>query len=156
MFVFGLDLPVVEIYLVSSVITVFLLIIVVMLIRRMITFNKKLDELLREEHIVKKELHQTREGMQQTKAEADEQLRLMKVMVEEMSAIDRLAKIGDKEIQYIKRLVDEMNGLSEMKTREKGYIQKMDQLIEKFNRTYQRQIEKLTQINETLKKSKKK
>jgi len=72
------------------------------LFSRVWTLNKKLDELLKEEHEIKKELDQTKLELDQTKAEADEQLRLMKILVEEMSTLDKITKIGEKEIKYIK------------------------------------------------------
>lgn len=153
LFVFGIDLPVVEMFLISSIITFILLILIALLFRRIIEFNKKLDQILKEEHIVKKELDQTKDDLDQTRAEEDEQLKLIKVVVKELGAVESIIKIGDKEIDYMKKLVDELNGLSTMKVREGRYIKKMDSLVERFyafSDRYHKHLEKLSNVHKLI------
>jgi len=127
MYVFGIDLPVVEVYLISSIITVLLFIMLIFLFRNVMTLNKKLDRILKEEHEVKKELDVTQE-------EEEEQLVLMREMVKEMGALDKLTRTGEKEINAIRKIVAEIEGLSAIKMQEGKHLDFLGKLVVKLDK----------------------
>jgi len=142
MYVFGIDLPVVEVYLISSLLTFILFILLILLFRNVWMLNRKLDRLLTEEAQIKEELDVT-------KQEEDQQLVMMKEMLKEMGSLDKLTKTGEKEINAIRTIVKEIEGLSHIKMKEGKHLDYLSRLINKLDRLqslHEKQVNKLGSI----------
>jgi len=143
-FVFGLDMPLIEMFVLLSLLVLIVVVVVVVLLFKQKGVNRKLDQLLKEEHEIKEELDLT-------KMEEDKQLLLMRKLVDELGD---LHLISSKKRGELKQLVDISHtasslgpGMEEEQTR---LMQQMIAHISNVNRTVDKESEQLDYIQQLI------
>ena len=96
-FLFSYDVPIVEVMLILSLLTLIAVVLLFISLHRSKQANKKLDELLIEEKEFKKELDLT-------KQEEDQQLALIRTIAKELHTLDAITKEEHEGMAAVQRL----------------------------------------------------
>jgi len=95
-FVFGLDVPLIEMFVILSLLVLVSIACLIALLLKQTKINTKLDSMMKEEHEIKEELDLT-------KMEEDKQLLFMKKLIEELG---QLNLVSGKKKEELRQLVD--------------------------------------------------
>ena len=101
MYVFGIDIPLVEIFFVLTIVSIIILFLLIFITIEVISTNRKLTRMLREEHKSINELDDIQKELKETKEETEKDMALLENIRRELSVI-----IGDEsqEIKYLKEI----------------------------------------------------
>lgn len=119
-FVFGINIPVIEVFLISSMFTIVLFIVLIIISYQIHKVNKNFGKLMVEEHEIKKELDQTLH-------EEAEQLRMMKGVIQELSYIEELLKSNKRKVRGVKGTFEKIDFSKVTKNQEK-FLVAMDKI----------------------------
>jgi len=122
-FVFGLDVPLIEMFVLLILLVIFSLVILVIMLRKQTVINKKLDTLLDEEREIKEELDIT-------KLEEDKQLLLMRRLVQELG---QMGGLSEKKEQEMERILDSTTALQTMSPGSSKQTKMLQSLIAQIN-----------------------
>lgn len=130
-FVFGLDVPLVEMFVLLSLLIIVCIVILIFMMRKQGVISKKLDALLDEEHEIKEELDLT-------KMEEDKQLLVMKRLIKELTSMHKISSKKSKEMEQIIDTTSELaqqrpgsNSQSKLLQTLMAQISNMDRVIQK-------------------------
>jgi len=145
-FVFGMDVPLVEMFVLMSLLIIVCIIMLVIMIKKQGDLRRKLDLMLAEEHEIKEELDLT-------KMEEDKQLMLMKRLVKELG---KLHLISGKKEGEMTRLVDISRTATSLSPgqidQQARIMQQMIAHVNNINSTVERESQQLEYITSLLEK----
>ena len=125
MYVFGVDIPLVEIFFVLTIVSILILFLLIFITIEVIVTNRKLTKMLREEHKSISELDDIQKELKETKEETEKDMVLLENIRRELSII-----LGDEsqEIKYLK----EIKGM-EGKVKKRVIERKINRDLKKHN-----------------------
>ncbi|HLC85622.1 MAG TPA: hypothetical protein VJH22_07575 [Candidatus Nanoarchaeia archaeon] len=143
-YVFGLDVPLIEVFAILSLLVLVCVGLILLLLRKQQKVNKTLDEVLVQERAVKEELDLT-------KMEEDKQLLLMRRLVEELGQLHLISGKSKGEMSSLLNLSREAQQLEPGETAQQALmLQKMIAQISAVDRVVQQGNQKLDFMTQLL------
>jgi len=142
-FLFGMDLPLMEIMFVIAVLLISCLIGLIFALFKEVQINKKLDVLLKEEHKIKKELDFA-------EMEENKQIILLRHIVNEIASLHGIRIKGIAHVDAMKGLAEEARQLpvGATKSDHQEILQRMVQQVAKLDRLSLQETKQLAYIND--------
>ena len=146
-FLFGYNVPLVEILVIISIMILLFFIVLIYSLSKVIGINKKLDTVLKEEKAFKKELDET-------KLEEDEQLRLVRRLVREMSILHIIGKEEHENLLMVKKLLNEFEsgGVHISGRPSKRHVKRLNKAITKLEKVSSKEDKQLQYLNKLVSK----
>lgn len=150
-FLFGMDVPLVELLVVIAGIMVVAVFGLIYSLIKESQINKKLDLLLNEEHKIKQELDIA-------ELEESKQLVILKHVVKEIAQLHGIRTKGALEVMAMKEIADEAKRLPEEASKNEHHtlMDKMVQQIERLHKISENESKQLAYINDLVERLKKK